>query len=59
MPAPRTRSLKLLGPSERATMKTGSYMGVSDANAAIINPDAARMKPSSRGGPLLERRPGQ
>ena len=59
MPAPRTQSLKFLGPKEHSTKPTRPCTGVRNADGKMTNVDAARIKPSTRQGPLLARRPAR
>ena len=59
MSARRTPSLHLLGPSEHSTTQKRPPIGVRSADATMTNADAAKMKPSTRRGPLLERRPAR
>ena len=59
MPAPRTQSLKFLGPKEHSAKPTRTCTGVRNADGSMTNVDAARIKPSNRRGPLLARRPAR
>ena len=57
MPAPQAQSLKLLGPKELSTKPTRPSTGARSADGTMTSLDAATIKPSTRRGPLLARRP--
>ena len=59
MPAPRTPRLKFPGTSEHSTTQTRPCTGVRNADGTMTNVNTARMKPSTRRGPLLARRPAR
>ena len=56
---PSDSASEFLGPSEHSTTQTRPCTGVRNADGTMTNVDAARMKPSTRRGPLLARRPAR
>ena len=57
MPAPQTLSLNFPGPKELSTKPARPCFIERNSDGTMTNLDAARIKPSTRRGLLLARRP--